>query len=577
MFLNETKTGNDMGVGTTQAAGQAAVSALGEFLASPPEGTPPEVLEAFNLFAGPGAGPLPPRLFFEAVEQAPVAISITDAKASILYVNHAFEVLTGYPRDQILGQNQSILSNNATPDSVYQGLWRTIQGKRTWTGTLVNRTRRGGDYLAELTVTPVLDRDGRIDYFLGMHRDVTKVHALERALRQQKSLIETVLDAAPVVVAVLDDQGRVVLDNQEYKKLLGDLRGREPAELLCQALRDQAGFDPLETVLAGRGFKDLEVSIAPAAGRPPRWFACAGEQVNEFDGGARSFFGGDQGGKRRCLLLANEVTVRRREIERAQLENLRARLAEQQFVQGMREALAAAIYQIQVPLNVIHAAAAMLKGGACHPDSLAGMIDQISSTGARALATLRAALPEETREVGVVVNVNDLLRQVLELSTDTLLAAGVVVDWRPAPVLPELSVHKTQLRSVFKHLLDNAIQGLNETNRPDRELRIATRRVGDAVEVEIEDNGFGIAPEERLRVFEPFYVGWRNKRGRAGMGLALAQEIVNQHGGCIQIDAGGSAQTVDGSPQGGAAQRDHGAPPSGCRVRLTLANLAAET
>jgi len=548
---------------------QVAVIALGDFLAAPPRGTPPEVLEAFNLFAGPGAGPLPPRLFFAAVEQAPVAVSITDAKANILYVNHAFERLSGYPRAELLGKNQSLLSNNATPDSIYQGLWRTIQGKQTWTGTLVNRTRLGGDYLAELTVSPVLNPDGRIDYFLGMHRDVTQVHALERTLRQQKALIETVLDAAPVVVALLDDQGRVLLDNQEYKKLLGDLRGREPADVLCQAIRDQAGFDALEEGLAGRGFKDLEVGILPGPGRAPRWFACSGQRVDELDVGVRSYFGVEQQGHPRLLLLCNEVTVRRREVERAQLENLRARLAEQQFVQGMREALAAAIYQIQVPLNVIHAAGAMLQGGACHPDSLAGMINQITATGDRALATLRAALPEETRELGVAANVNDLLRQVLELSTDALLAAGVVVDWRPAPVLPEISVHKTQLRSVFKHLLDNAIQALNETNRPDRELHIATRLARDSVEVEITDNGTGIAQEDRLRVFEPFYVGWRNKRGRAGMGLALAQEIVNQHGGCIEIDA----KSPD--PSGGWPA-DYPVPAMGCRLRLTLSNLTTE-
>ncbi len=555
----------------TESAGQAAVSALGAFLASPPEGTPPEVLDAFSLFVGPGADPLPPRLFFEAVEQGPVAISITDAKARILYVNHAFERLTGYPREELLGQNQSILSNNATPDSVYQGLWRTILGKRPWTGTLVNRTRQGGDYLAELTISPVLDRDGRIDYFLGMHRDITKVHALERALRQQKSLVETIIDAAPVLIALLDDEGRVLVDNQEYKKLFGDLRGREPAEVLRRAICEQAGFDPIDSVLTGPGFKDVEVSVAVIGGRPPRWFACSGERVTELDVSVRSYFGREVGGQRRVLLLANDITQRRREVERAQMEHLRARLAEQQFVQGMREALAAAIYQIQVPLNVIHAAAAMLKGGGCHPDSLAGMIEQISATGDRALATLRAALPEESRELGVVANVNDLLRQVLELSTDALLAAGIVVDWQPAPVLPELNVHKTQLRSVFKLLLDNAIQALNESSHVQRELRIATRRAGDWVEVEIEDNGVGIAPEDRLRVFEPFYVGWRNRRGRAGMGLALAQEVVNQHGGCIQLGARDEFGATDSV--GCADPRET---PPGCLVGLTLSNLAGE-
>jgi nitrogen fixation negative regulator NifL len=315
----------------------------------------------------------------------------------------------------------------------------------------------------------------------------------------------------------------------------------------------------------------VEVSVAVIGGRPPRWFACSGERVTELDASVRSYFGRDVGGQRRVLLLANDITRRRREVERAQMEHLRARLAEQQFVQGMREALAAAIYQIQVPLNVIHAAAAMLKGGGCHPDSLAGMIEQISATGERALTTLRAALPEETRELGVVVNVNDLMRQVLELSTDALLAAGIVVDWQPAPVLPELNVHKTQLRSVFKLLLDNAIQALNESSHVHRELRIATRRAGDWVEVEIEDNGVGIAPEDRLRVFEPFYVGWRSRRGRAGMGLALAQEVVNQHGGCIQLGARDEFGATDSV--GCADPRET---PPGCLVRLTLSNLAGE-
>jgi nitrogen fixation negative regulator NifL len=521
---------------TPQPAPQLLVNTLGAFLAAPPAGTPPEVLEAFGGL-GEGTAPLPPRLFFETVEQAPVAISITDAAANILYVNRAFEGLTGYPRGEILGKNESILSNQATPDSVYQSLWRTIQRGQPWTGTLVNRTKQGGDYLAELNISPVVDGQGKINYFLGMHRDVTKVHALERALRHQKSLIETVLDAAPVLVALLDEEGGVILDNHEYKKLLGDLRGQEPAQLLRRAIEEQAGFDPLEALLTGRSFKDVEIRLETAGSRGPRWLACSGERVDQTDSSVRSYFGGDKGRKRRLLLVANDITGRRREMERAYLENLRARLAEQQLLQGMREALAAAIYQIQVPLNVIQAAAAMLKSGGCDPEILSETIDQINVTGQRALEALQAALPEEPREADAMVNINVLLRQSLELETDRLLAAGIVVDWRPAAVLPAFSAHKTQLRSMFKHLLGNAIQALMERKGPDRELHVSTRSSGDAVEVEIRDNGPGILPEERFRIFEPFYVGWRSKRGRSGMGLPLAQEIANKHGGCIEIDA----------------------------------------
>ncbi|MBK5964532.1 nitrogen fixation negative regulator NifL [Thiocystis minor] len=515
---------------------QAVINALSEFLATPPEGTPPELVEALALMCGNSSNPLPPRLFFEAVEQSPIAISITDARATILYANLAFEALTGYSRDEVLGQNEAILSNNATPATVYEHLWRTIERKQTWTGTLVNRTKQGGDYLAELIISPVLGRDGGLQYFLGMHRDVTKVHELEGALRQQKARIETVLDAAPVLVVLLDREGRVILDNQEYKKLLGDLRGKEPVDVLRAAIGEQLGSDPFAACLDGRGFKNVEVSIDIRGHQGPRWFSCSGTPVDESDPTARSYFGQQAPGERRLLLLANEVTGRRREIERAQLEHLRASLAEQQLMHGMREALAAAIYQIQVPLNVINAAASMLRSGAGNVETLAGMLDQISDSGARALATLSAALPEGPREAGVMVNVNALLRQVLELETERLLATGIVVDWQPASVLPELPGHQNQLRSLFKHLIDNAIQALCESSRPQRELRLSTRRLDNSVEIEIQDNGPGIASEDRYRVFEPFFIGWRNRRGRAGMGLALAQEIANAHGGSIEVD-----------------------------------------
>ena len=532
-----------------QTAEEHAVSALGSFLAAPPEGTPAEVIEALTLMAGDPRDPLPPRLFFEAVEQAPSAISITDSRAVILYANRAFETLTGYSREDVIGQNESILSNNATPDSIYQQLWRTIQRKQTWTGTVVNRGKQGGDYLAELTIAPVLDRDGELAYFLGMHRDVTKVHELEAALRTQKARIETVLDAAPLVVMLLDARGRVLLDNQEYKKLFGDLRGREPHELFIAAIREQVGIDPVAECLAGRGFKDLEISIETPASASPRWFACSATPADEGDASARGFFAKPDPKDRRLLLMANEITARRREIERAHLENLRARLAEQGRVHAMRESLAAAIFQLQGPLNVINAAAAMARGGVASMDSLAAMLDQISATGANTLAALRAALPEEPRELDAMVNVNELLRQVLELETDRLLAAGVVVDWRPATVLPELPGHKNQLRSLFKHLIDNALAALNESGRGQRELHITTRAVEGAVEVCILDNGPGVPAADRYRVFEPFFIGWRNRRGHAGMGLALAQEIVTNHGGCIEIDPEQS---------------------EGCRVRLTL-------
>ena len=549
--------GTDVGssIRPPTAEEQQALTALAQFLATPPAGTPPEVLRVLTLMAGDPGAPLPPRVYFETVEQAPVAISITDDKADILYVNAAFEQLTGYSRDQLIGRNQSILSSNATPSSIYQQLWHTIQSKKTWKGILVNRTRDGGDYLAELIISPVLDAGGRIRFFLGMHRDVTREHRLEADLRAQKIRSEAVLNAAPVLVALLDAEGRVVLDNMEYKKLLGDLRGEEPVAELRRALIEQAGFDPLERVLHGDGFKDVEISLMLPGSSAPRWLSCSGVAVNESDASVRGYFGAADEGEHRLLLLANDVTARRREIDRAHLEHLRARLAEQQLSEGVREALAAASYQIEQPLNLIRAATTMFGDRDGEMGLFIEQLRQISAASERALATLHAALPNEAPEAGVMVNINELLRHVLELETDRLLAAGVVIDWQPAMQLPELSGHRNQLRSLFKYLIDNALQALHESRRAQRELRLATRTLDDSVEVVIQDNGPGLPAADRLKAFEPFFVGWRRRRGRAGMGLALAQEIVNQHGGTIEIDD---------------AFQD------GCRIKLVLSHAPSQ-
>ena len=107
-------------------------------------------------------GLLPAWLFVEAVEQAPVAISITDKKANILYANQAFSKVTGYSLSEIIGKNESILSNKATPQHVYYNLWHTISRNKIWHGQLVNRHKNGEPYLADLTVSPMQDSQKNI-------------------------------------------------------------------------------------------------------------------------------------------------------------------------------------------------------------------------------------------------------------------------------------------------------------------------------------------------------------------------------------------------------------------------------
>jgi len=337
------------------------------------------------------AATVPPQVFRLVVEQAALAISITDANAHILYANPTFERVTGYSQEEVIGNNESILSYRVTPKIVYETLWAQLKRQRPWNGLLVNRRRDGSRYLAELTITPVVDEAGQTTHYLGMHRDVTEVHRLERQVQNHKALIESVVDAAQVAIVLLDEDERVLLDNQEYKKLIGDL-GQEPAALLMATLRAQFGSELERARTSRRPLSNREVLIEPP-NRAPRWFSCSISWFEEQDMSADAFY---EPAKRNYLLLTiQDISELKQQQEAIRINGLRALLAEQERIQSLRETLAGAVYQLEGPLNQLAAAVKMLErrkeGGS--DEALATALDDAVRTSRGTLDTLRASIP----------------------------------------------------------------------------------------------------------------------------------------------------------------------------------------
>lgn len=509
---------------------------LGAFISSPPAGTPSEVIEAFGRLVKTDGGVLPPSVFLQAVEQSPVAISITDLNADILFVNQAFERLTGYTDGELVGCNQSLLSYKVTPPEVYEDLWETLKQQQSWNGVLVNKRKDGERYLADLTVAPVLGAEGRACYYLALHRDVTEVHDLARRVRNQKVLIESVVDAAPVVIALLNTEGKVLLDNHAYKKLMGDMRGDEPADRFLEKLSAVLEDDLKRRSSKRTGFVNHEVKLEFEHNLTSRWFSCSGVWVNETYPGADFYFSGDKD----CglLLVANEITKQKKQQEQMKTNATRALMAEQQLVHAMRETLSGAIYQCQAPLNTASAVVAMMERRGDSDDNPAvNALAEIIKSGGAVLSSLHEALPAESVEASIPVNLNEVIKDVIDVSIQSLLAHSVVVNWEPEQDLPNVIGKQYALRSLFKQLLDNAVDALNEPQCGYREVGIATRSMDGQVEVVIRDTGPGIAHDKRLSVFEPFYSDWENTKFRPGMGLTIALEIVRQHAGEIFIDS----------------------------------------
>ncbi|MBI4773892.1 MAG: PAS domain S-box protein [Deltaproteobacteria bacterium] len=124
----------------------------------------------------------------EAVRQASEAIVITKTDGKIEYANPAFEKITGYPLDELIGLNPRVLKSGHHDEAFYKNLWNTILQGRQWTGRIINKRKDGTLYTAECFVSPVKNEAGDIVNFVWITRDITKELELEKRLSQAQRI-----------------------------------------------------------------------------------------------------------------------------------------------------------------------------------------------------------------------------------------------------------------------------------------------------------------------------------------------------------------------------------------------------
>jgi two-component system cell cycle sensor histidine kinase/response regulator CckA len=128
------------------------------------------------------------RKLWQAIEQSADLVLITDRAGVIEYVNPAFEALTGYSREEAIGQTPRLLKSGQQTPELYQELWATILSGNVFRGVLANRKKSGEIFYAEKSITPVRDSEGKITHFISNDRDITERRRLEAQLQQAQKM-----------------------------------------------------------------------------------------------------------------------------------------------------------------------------------------------------------------------------------------------------------------------------------------------------------------------------------------------------------------------------------------------------
>jgi signal transduction histidine kinase len=219
-----------------------------------------------------------------------------------------------------------------------------------------------------------------------------------------------------------------------------------------------------------------------------------------------------------------------------QSERDRAALHHMTRVSMLGQLSASIAHQLNQPLAAIlgnaEAAQKMLSRDNVDLAELRAICDDIVAEDNRAADVIRrlGALYKRGEMKLVRLDFNALIVETIGLLRSELQTRQVAIVMDLAPALPHIMAGGVQLQQVLLNLILNAADAMGDTPLPRRTLTLVTSHAGEMIELQVCDNGTGIAPQDIGQVFDAF---WSTKPGGMGIGLAICQSIAAAHHGRI--------------------------------------------
>ena len=177
--------------------------------------------------------------FKSAIENSDNAIVITDLKRHIEYVNEAFEIHTGYSKEEVYGKNPNILKSDLVSDDVYKELNKTLERGEKWQGELINRRKDGSLLYERASIVPIF-MEGQLVQYLAIKLDVTEYKRQQKILQQSATVYDTMGDG----IVITDSEKKIISVNSAFIKIFGyseaEVLGKEP--MVIASLKQDAVF-----------------------------------------------------------------------------------------------------------------------------------------------------------------------------------------------------------------------------------------------------------------------------------------------------------------------------------------------
>ncbi len=460
-------------------------------------------------------------LLAAVVDSSDDAIFATDLEGVILTWNRGAEEMYGYSAAEIVGQSIGILIPDDRRDELVRTPPRIKAGERIQHQQTVRRTKEGRLIDVSVSLRPLRDGEGRIVGASATVRDVTEQKRVERALKSSEAHWRSVIESAVDGIIVIDQRGIVQALNPAAERLFGyaaaEVVGRNVRMLMPSPYHEehdaylQRYLETGQQRIIGIG---REVTGLRKDGSTFPVHLAVGEMLIE---GERKFTG-----------ILHDLTAR---------VAMEERLREQSALTKLGEMAAVVAHEVKNPLTGIRGAIQVIgtrlpPGGkdAAIAREIVARLDALNELMKDMLLFARPPQPKIAH-----VNVVALVETVTHLVCQDPSTAGLHVELSgtipPVPADPEL------LKIVLQNLLINASHAMDGQGT----IRISTHVDGDGWRILVADEGPGIPPEVRDRLFTPFFT---TKARGTGLGLSTAKRLVEALGGSIDLECPPSGGTV---------------------------------
>jgi PAS domain S-box-containing protein len=484
----------------------------------------------------------------DILDNANDLIQSVDPAGSFLYVNRAWKATLGYTDAEIAALKVFDIIAPACRDHCSL-LFLQIMNGTSIPRVEVQFIAKGGRVVVLEGSINCSFVDGKPSVTRGIFRDITERNLMERELLQSEERYRQLVEHAPEAIVVHRD-GLCLYANKDAAHLFGTDTAEQ---LIGQPVLSHVHPDYHEQIKTR--MQQLELPNAVAPRMEMKVMRLDGSLVEVESVGTSISLEG----KPAIQVLLRDITERKQmEKEREQwqhqleikveektrhLKEAQAKLIQSEKMATLGEVVSGASHELNNPLAGILSAIQLLRSTAMSQPIVPALMDGIDVLESIESAAIRCQkivedlirFSTQTRCNFSQMDLNEVLRDSLEVTGDQFARGGIRVDWRMDQELPAIEGDSLKLLEVFTSILQNAKNAL-----PDRgNVEITTRLVKRYAETPqvvicIRDTGCGIPAQNLSKIFDPFFTTKPLGRG-PGLGLTVSYGIVKRHGGDIDV------------------------------------------